>query len=54
MLRHGVAHWFVGTADRIPVLRWPGGCFADEYHWMEGGRLRVNLPSKSVVALEVE
>jgi len=17
----------------IPVLRWPGGCFADEYHW---------------------
>ena len=23
-------------ALRIPVLRWPGGCFADEYHWMEG------------------
>ncbi|MCM1188352.1 MAG: alpha-N-arabinofuranosidase [bacterium] len=21
---------------RVPVLRWPGGCFADEYHWMEG------------------
>lgn len=20
----------------VPVLRWPGGCFADEYHWMEG------------------
>ena len=20
-------------AIRIPVLRWPGGCFADEYHW---------------------
>src|SRR5438067_1234129 len=19
---------------RIPVLRWPGGCFADDYHWM--------------------
>lgn len=19
-----------------PVLRWPGGCFADEYHWMDG------------------
>ena len=18
----------------VPVLRWPGGCFADEYHWM--------------------
>ena len=23
-------------ALKIPVLRWPGGCFADEYHWMEG------------------
>ena len=21
---------------RIPVLRWPGGCFADEYHWKDG------------------
>jgi alpha-N-arabinofuranosidase len=21
---------------QIPVLRWPGGCFADEYHWREG------------------
>jgi alpha-L-arabinofuranosidase len=21
---------------RIPVLRWPGGCFADEYHWRNG------------------
>jgi alpha-N-arabinofuranosidase len=20
----------------IPVVRWPGGCFADEYHWREG------------------
>jgi alpha-N-arabinofuranosidase len=23
-------------AVRIPVLRWPGGCFADEYHWRDG------------------
>ncbi len=21
---------------RVPVLRWPGGCIADEYHWMDG------------------
>ena len=21
---------------RVPVLRWPGGCFADEYYWMDG------------------
>lgn len=20
----------------VPVLRWPGGCFADDYHWQEG------------------
>ena len=20
----------------VPVIRWPGGCFADEYHWREG------------------
>ncbi|MDQ2687410.1 MAG: alpha-N-arabinofuranosidase, partial [Armatimonadota bacterium] len=20
----------------IPVLRWPGGCFADTYHWRDG------------------
>ncbi len=20
----------------VPLLRWPGGCFADEYHWMDG------------------
>lgn len=27
---------------RIPVLRWPGGCFADEYHWKDG----IGKPSK--------
>ncbi|MCL2516101.1 MAG: alpha-N-arabinofuranosidase [Microbacteriaceae bacterium] len=21
---------------KVPVVRWPGGCFADEYHWMKG------------------
>jgi alpha-N-arabinofuranosidase len=21
---------------KIPVLRWPGGCFADNYHWRDG------------------
>src|SRR5690242_389038 len=21
---------------RPPVLRWPGGCFADDYHWQDG------------------
>ena len=23
-------------ALKVPVLRWPGGCFADDYHWMDG------------------
>lgn len=21
---------------KVPVMRWPGGCFADEYHWQDG------------------
>ncbi|MEK3882617.1 alpha-N-arabinofuranosidase [Paenibacillus sp. PL2-23] len=29
---------------RIPVLRWPGGCFADDYHWMDGIGPRENRP----------
>ena len=31
-------------ALKIPVLRWPGGCFADEYHWMDGIGPRENRP----------
>jgi alpha-N-arabinofuranosidase len=23
-------------ALEIPVIRWPGGCYADEYHWRNG------------------
>src|SRR5574341_1269390 len=30
---------------RIPNLRWPGGCFADEYHWMDGIGPRANRPT---------
>ncbi|MXV17012.1 alpha-N-arabinofuranosidase [Hufsiella ginkgonis] len=32
---------------RIPNLRWPGGCFADEYHWRDGVGPR-NLRPKMV------
>lgn len=28
----------------IPNLRWPGGCFADEYHWMDGIGPRKDRP----------
>jgi alpha-N-arabinofuranosidase len=30
---------------KIPVLRWPGGCFADEYHWMDGIGPREQRPT---------
>ena len=29
---------------RIPNLRWPGGCFADEYHWRDGIGVRAQRP----------
>jgi len=29
----------------IPVLRWPGGCFADTYHWKDGIGPREQRPS---------
>jgi alpha-N-arabinofuranosidase len=28
-----------------PVMRWPGGCFADEYHWMDGIGQREQRPT---------
>jgi alpha-L-arabinofuranosidase len=31
---------------KIPVVRWPGGCFADEYHWREGIGPRDKRPVK--------
>jgi alpha-N-arabinofuranosidase len=30
----------------VPVLRWPGGCFADEYNWREGIGPRDQRPRK--------
>ncbi len=34
----GIRNDVVAALRRIdvPVLRWPGGCFADEYHWRDG------------------
>ena len=31
---------------KVPVVRWPGGCFADEYHWREGIGPRDQRPVK--------
>jgi alpha-N-arabinofuranosidase len=35
---NGIRNDVVAALRRIniPNLRWPGGCFADEYHWMDG------------------
>jgi len=30
----------------VPVVRWPGGCFADEYHWREGIGPQASRPVK--------
>lgn len=29
---------------KVPVMRWPGGCFADEYHWRDGIGPREDRP----------
>ncbi|MFB6202502.1 MAG: alpha-N-arabinofuranosidase [Halorhabdus sp.] len=30
----------------VPVLRWPGGCFADDYHWEDGVGPREERPTR--------
>lgn len=30
---------------KVPVLRWPGGCFADTYHWKDGVGPKNQRPS---------
>jgi len=33
-------------ALHVPLVRWPGGCFADEYHWKDGIGARGKRPVK--------
>jgi alpha-L-arabinofuranosidase len=35
---HGLRNDVVGALKdlRVPVVRWPGGCYADQYHWRDG------------------
>lgn len=44
---HGIRNDVVDALRKvqIPVLRWPGGCFADEYHWEDGIGPREKRPS---------
>ena len=43
----GIRNDVVGALKKlkVPVLRWPGGCFADEYHWKDGIGPRDKRPS---------
>lgn len=45
----GIRNDVVAALKRIsvPVLRWPGGCFADEYHWRDGIGPRDKRPRRS-------
>ncbi len=42
----GIRNDVVAALKRLnlPNLRWPGGCFADEYHWMDGIGPRESRP----------
>ena len=31
---------------KMPVLRWPGGCFADDYHWLDGVGKKSERPKR--------
>ena len=44
---HGIRNDVVAALKeiKVPVLRWPGGCFADEYHWQNGIGPREKRPS---------
>ncbi len=44
---HGLRTDIIEAMKKIktPVLRWPGGCFADEYHWKDGIGPKEDRPS---------
>ncbi len=45
--KNGIRTDIVEALKRIkaPVIRWPGGCFADEYHWKDGIGPRSQRPT---------
>ena len=44
----GIRHDTVAALKALgaPVIRWPGGCFADDYHWRDGGGPRADRPRR--------
>ncbi len=35
------------SAIKVPVIRWPGGCFADTYDWMDGVGAPAQRPTRT-------
>jgi len=46
---NGIRQTFIDTmkAVQAPVLRWPGGCFADSYDWRDGLGAAANRPART-------
>jgi len=46
---NGIRKDFIDTmkAVKAPVLRWPGGCFADSYDWRDGIGPRAKRPART-------
>jgi alpha-N-arabinofuranosidase len=44
----GIRNDIIGLlrAMKAPVIRWPGGCFADDYHWTDGIGPREGRPRR--------
>ena len=46
---NGIRQAFIDTmrAIQAPLLRWPGGCFADSYDWRDGLGAAANRPART-------
>ena len=46
---HGIRKALIDGLKRIkaPVIRWPGGCFADSYDWKDGIGPKAQRPSRT-------
>src|ERR1700745_4329190 len=46
---NGIRKAFIDTMRDVqaPVLRWPGGCFADSYDWHDGIGPRAKRPART-------
>ncbi|MBN1248978.1 MAG: alpha-N-arabinofuranosidase [Anaerolineae bacterium] len=45
---HGIRNDVIAALRKMkpPVIRWPGGCFADDYHWEDGVGPRESRPRR--------